>query len=90
MDGTCPDVVRARLLNTIRQGDYYLITDDFDSCGCRPTLAFSSRTDVSPTDIEALRMVDEAYTDRTEWIKKSIRTTAKVCDNPIDCVFSDV
>ena len=20
------------LLNTIRQGDYYLITDDFDSC----------------------------------------------------------
>ena len=24
-------------------------------------------------------MVDEAYADRTEWIKKSIRTTAKVC-----------
>jgi starch phosphorylase len=48
------------LLNTIRQGDYYLITDDFDSY------------------IEALRMVDEAYTDRTEWIKKSIRTTAKM------------
>jgi hypothetical protein len=23
-------------------------------------------------------MVDEAYQDRTEWIKKSIRTTAKV------------
>lgn len=23
-------------------------------------------------------MVDEAYADRTEWIKKSIRTTAKV------------
>lgn len=22
-------------------------------------------------------MVDEAYADRTEWIKKSIRTTAK-------------
>ena len=30
------------------------------------------------SDIEALRMVDEAYNDRTEWIKKSIRTTAKV------------
>jgi hypothetical protein len=30
------------------------------------------------TDIEALRMVDEAYADRTEWVKKSIRTTAKV------------
>jgi hypothetical protein len=28
-------------------------------------------------DIEALRMVDEAYQDRSEWIKKSIRTTAK-------------
>jgi hypothetical protein len=25
-------------------------------------------------------MVDEAYKDRTEWIKKSIRTTAKVSD----------
>lgn len=23
---------RFRLLNTIRQGDYYLLTDDFDSC----------------------------------------------------------
>jgi starch phosphorylase len=48
------------LLNTIRQGDYYLLTDDFDSY------------------LEALRMVDEAYQDRTEWIKKSIRTTAKM------------
>ena len=28
-------------------------------------------------DIEALRMVDEAYQDRSEWTKKSIRTTAK-------------
>jgi len=33
---------------------------------------------MSFSDIEALRMVDEAYNDRTEWIKKSIRTTAKV------------
>jgi len=48
------------LLNTIRQGDYYLLTDDFDSY------------------LEALRMVDEAYQDRTEWIKKSIRTSAKM------------
>lgn len=31
-----------------------------------------------PTDIEALKLVDQAYQDRTEWIKKSIRTTAKV------------
>lgn len=22
----------SRLLNTIRQGDYYLLTEDFDSC----------------------------------------------------------
>ncbi|KAF9007192.1 glycogen phosphorylase [Cyathus striatus] len=48
------------LLNTIRQGDYYLLSDDFDSY------------------IAALAMVDEAYQDRDEWIKKSIRTTAKM------------
>lgn len=48
------------LLNTIRQSDYYLITDDFDSY------------------IAALEMVDEAYLDKEEWIKKSIRTTAKM------------
>jgi len=27
-------------------------------------------------------MVDEAYSDREEWTKKSIRTTAKVCFSP--------
>ncbi|EMD35202.1 glycosyltransferase family 35 protein [Gelatoporia subvermispora B] len=48
------------LLNTIRQTDYYLLTEDFDSY------------------IAALKMVDEAYQDRVEWIKKSIRTTAKM------------
>ncbi|EPQ56072.1 hypothetical protein GLOTRDRAFT_27930, partial [Gloeophyllum trabeum ATCC 11539] len=47
-------------LNTVRQHDYYLITDDFESY------------------IRALSMVDEAYQDRTEWIKKSIRTAAKM------------
>lgn len=64
------------LLNTIRQGDYYLITDDFDSCEYS-ALREDSISDAL-SDIEALRMVDEAYNDRTEWIKKSIRTTAKV------------
>ncbi|KAI0656188.1 glycogen phosphorylase [Cubamyces menziesii] len=48
------------LLNTIRNTDYYLLTEDFDSY------------------IQALKLVDEAYQDRTEWIKKSIRTTAKM------------
>ncbi|KAI0945983.1 hypothetical protein AcV7_010082 [Taiwanofungus camphoratus] len=48
------------LLNTIRQHDYYLLTEDFDSY------------------IQALKMVDDAYQDRVEWIKKSIRTTAKM------------
>jgi len=48
------------LLNTIRQGDYYLLSDDFDSY------------------IAALAMVDEAYLDRDEWVKKSIRTSAKM------------
>ncbi|KIY50861.1 glycosyltransferase family 35 protein [Fistulina hepatica ATCC 64428] len=47
-------------LNTIRQGDHYLITDDFDSY------------------LAALDMVDEAYLDKDEWVKKSIRTTAKM------------
>ncbi|KAI5120630.1 hypothetical protein M0805_009390 [Coniferiporia weirii] len=48
------------LLNTIRTGDYYLLTEDFDSY------------------VQALAMVDAAYQDRTEWIKKSIRTSAKM------------
>ncbi|KAJ8690782.1 Non-essential glycogen phosphorylase [Pleurotus ostreatus] len=48
------------LVNTIRQGDYYLVTDDFDSY------------------IRALAMVDEAYLDRDEWVKKSICTTANM------------
>jgi len=48
------------LLNTIRQSDYYLLSDDFDSY------------------IAALAMVDEAYQDKEEWIKKSIRTTAQM------------
>ncbi|OAX33645.1 UDP-Glycosyltransferase/glycogen phosphorylase [Rhizopogon vinicolor AM-OR11-026] len=30
------------------------------------------------SDIEALHTVNEAYDDRTEWIKKGIRTTAKM------------
>jgi glycogen phosphorylase len=47
-------------LNTIRTGDYYLLSDDFDSY------------------IQAVAMVDEAYQDKEEWVKKSIRTTAKV------------
>ena len=29
-------------------------------------------------DIKALELVDEAYQNRTEWIKKSISTTAKM------------
>ncbi len=32
----------------------------------------------SPADIKALALVDEAYQDRTEWIKKSISTSAKM------------
>lgn len=37
-----------------------------------------SLTSFVTVDIRALEMVDEAYADRTEWTKKSIRTTAKV------------
>ncbi|KAH0834128.1 glycogen phosphorylase [Lanmaoa asiatica] len=66
------------LLNTIRQGDYYLLTDDFDSCELLECALPHVLMSVRLTDIEALCMVDEAYSDRTEWIKKSIRTTAKM------------
>jgi len=48
------------LLNTVRQHDHYLLSDDFDSY------------------LEALKMIDEAYLNRTEWLKKSISTTAKM------------
>ena len=46
---------------------------------------FPLMTHLSPTcsrsilpDMQALKLVDEAYQDRVEWIKKSIRTTAKM------------
>jgi hypothetical protein len=39
--------------------------------------AYRSCADLA-VDIAALAMVDEAYLDQTEWVKKSIRTTAKV------------
>jgi glycogen phosphorylase len=50
-----------RFVNTIRQGDFYLISDDFDSY------------------LQAQKMVDDAYQkDPQEWIKKSIRTSARM------------
>ena len=40
---------------------------------------YPSHSNVFPSaDIAALAMVDEAYQDREEWIKKSIRTTAQM------------
>jgi hypothetical protein len=48
-----------------------------------PSLA-GHHADVA-ADLEALKMVDEAYKDRTEWIKKSIRTVAKV---RVSCCFT--
>jgi len=48
------------LLNTIRQYDHYLLTEDFDSY------------------LAALEMIDEAYLNRSEWLKKSISTSAKM------------
>ncbi|KAH9001920.1 glycosyltransferase family 35 protein [Lactarius hatsudake] len=54
------DGVYEPLLNTVRHGDFYILTDDFDAY------------------IRSLEMVDEAYADRAEWTKKSIRTTAKM------------
>ena len=45
------------------------------------------------TDIAALKMVDEAYHDKTEWVKKSIRTTARVsilCIPPLSILICAV
>ena len=61
------------------QNDYYLLTDDFDSCKTISVCCQSHISFFSFADLRALEMVDEAYTDRDEWIKKSIRTVAKVC-----------
>jgi starch phosphorylase len=50
-----------RFVNTIRQGDFYLISDDFDSY------------------LQAQKMVDDAYQrNPQEWVKKSIRTSARM------------
>lgn len=65
-----------RLLNTVRQGDFYLITEDFDSCEC-PSVPYNPVLTVL-VDIQAQAMVDAAYQDRIGWIKKSISTSAKV------------
>jgi starch phosphorylase len=70
-----PLIDHNRLLGTILQHDYYLITDDFESCKA-PVFKYISISFFA--DIEALKMVDEAYLDREEWIKKSIKTVAKV------------
>jgi glycogen phosphorylase len=71
---------RNSLLNTIRQTDYYLLTEDFDSCKPFISSLFSFQCSHRRLrlDIAALAMVDEAYQDKEEWIKKSIRTTAKM------------
>ncbi|GJE89080.1 glycosyltransferase family 35 protein [Phanerochaete sordida] len=59
------------LLSTIRNVDYYLLTEDFDSY------------------IQALALVDEAYQNRVEWIKKSISTSAKMGKFSSDRAIND-
>jgi starch phosphorylase len=65
------------LLNTVRQHDYYLISDDFDSCECLATYCVPG-LNVGNTDLQALALVEESYLDRPSWLKKSIITSAKV------------
>jgi len=68
-------------INTIRHGDYYLIADDFDSCEyyCMHTCDNSTDSSLGWTDLSAQKLVDDAYQkDPSEWIKKSIHTSAKV------------
>lgn len=74
-----------RLLNTVRQGDFYILTDDFDSCASYWHVDEWQQHLTMIVDIRALEMVDEAYADRTEWIKKSIRTSAKVSTGLTSC-----
>lgn len=67
-----------RFVNTIRQGDYYLISDDFDSCEDRSIIVIYVWQEFF-LDLQAQKMVDDAYTKNpTEWTKKSIHTTAKM------------
>lgn len=64
-------------LNTIRTGDYYLVSDDFDSCGLLSITPLYRLLTPLP-DLEAQRLVDTAYQDKASWIKKSITTTARM------------
>lgn len=63
-----------RLVSTIRTGDYYLVGDDFDSCASSSYLFRAHVADATALDLEANKIVDESYLDRTSWIKKCIRT----------------
>ena len=67
-----------RLLNTVRQHDYYLLTEDFDSCAYIFVTVNSVSDIFVSADIAALELVDAAYQDRVEWVKKSISTSAKM------------
>lgn len=57
------------LLNTIRQTDYYLITEDFDSCMYCVQLSVSVESHIY-ADIAALQMVDEAYLGK--WMRSNV------------------
>ncbi|KAF8650229.1 hypothetical protein AX14_008614 [Amanita brunnescens Koide BX004] len=68
----------ARVIDTIASGYFG------DSSAYQPLLGtilqndYYLITDDFESYLQALKMVDEAYLDRDEWIKKSIRTVAKM------------
>ena len=64
----------ARLVNTIRAHDHYLVGDDFDSCESQWGGIIKSVIVTLSTDLEANKIVDEAYLDQKSWTKKCIRT----------------
>ncbi|KAF8624321.1 hypothetical protein AX15_005950 [Amanita polypyramis BW_CC] len=72
----CPAL--ARVISTIASGHFG------DGAAYQPLLStilqhdYYLITDDFDSYIQALKMVDEAYIDREEWIKKSIRTVAKM------------
>ncbi|KAI0078412.1 glycosyltransferase family 35 protein [Panus rudis PR-1116 ss-1] len=76
LEQKCPGL--AKVINTVAAGRFG------DGPGYEPLLNtirhndYYLLTEDFDSYIEALKLVDEAYQDRTEWIKRSIRTTAKM------------
>jgi hypothetical protein len=52
-------VMGDRLLNTIRKGDYYLLTEDFDSCEWWLSLSLRLRRELIAMGIDRYRGIED-------------------------------